>query len=74
MVITTGGKRMKAILEMEMPESCDVCKLYYKKIIYVDTFYMCSGLSKEIGYNEFMKRHADCPLKEARDEAGKEVQ
>jgi|GEM_PF-5577900 len=56
---------MRAILEMELPESCLKCSLFYKKIHYVDTHYMCAGLNKELEYSRKAEtqRYSSCPLK-----------
>jgi len=53
------------ILEIEMPKSCVNCRMYYKKIHYVDTYYMCAALNKELGYNRKaeIQRYSGCPLK-----------
>jgi hypothetical protein len=51
---------MKAILEMEMPESCYVCRLCYCHI--ANGLYICNATNKEIvPYKS--KRREDCPLK-----------
>jgi len=56
---------VKAIFEMELPECCIKCRMYWKKVIYVDTKYMCAALNKEIGYNNKAEtqRYSGCPLK-----------
>jgi hypothetical protein len=62
---------MKAILELEMPRCCMECPLYYKRIAYVDTHFMCAALNKEIGYSEkaYDQRYSGCPLKPKDEEA-----
>jgi len=53
---------MKAIFEMELPESCDDCNLRG----YEDAYCWCVGnnMTLEYGINKLKShRHPDCPLK-----------
>jgi hypothetical protein len=64
---------MKATLEIELPKSCVNCRMYYKKIQFLNTYYMCAALNKELGYNKKAEtqRYSGCPLKiidEGKDE------
>jgi len=56
---------MKAILEIEMPISCTKCSLYYKRVRYVETRYMCAALGEELPYSEKAEtqRYSGCLLK-----------
>ena len=49
----------KAILEIEAPESCSVCPLYYD----VGTYSICRGNQKIMrGRDNLTIRHPNCPL------------
>jgi hypothetical protein len=58
-------EKIKAILEMEVPESCDICPFY--KFLYGDMNKKCLALDKYHLTVQDKNRHPDCPLKIVED-------
>jgi hypothetical protein len=61
---------MKAILEMDMPESCGECVLSALKHEGHSTYWVCGGLTVKTKV-EYGNRHRDCPLKPVTDRCEK---